>query len=206
MEYPSDSYPEEKADSERLDREYGFAIDKAEARVRETQTGGQTWEHLSVQVFQTPYAELARIVEETDPKMELHSWVDLGCAYARLGIVLARLRPETKFIGIEIAGPRVEEARRVYRTLGLDPGSVRLGNVVEEPLPDGEVYFIYDFGHRDEIERTIEKIQTRARRHPVRVVGRGRAVRDAIERNHPWLSTIVPPLHRDHYSIYVSSE
>ncbi len=204
MDHPED-YPAEKAESERLDREYGFAIEATEQRVRETNSSAQTWSHLSAQVFQTPYAELRRMVEETDPDRQMRSWVDLGCAYGRLGIILSRLRAGSRFVGVEIALPRVEEARRIYRDLGLDPESIRHGNLAEEPLPDGDVYFIYDFGHREEIQRTIERLREVARLHPIRVVGRGRAVRDAIERAHPWLSAVHPPVHHAHYSIYFSS-
>lgn len=204
MDRPDHPYASEKDDSERLDREYGFDIEGTEREVRRTNSDAQTWAHLSAQIFQTPYAELERIIEETDPERSLKEWADLGCAYGRLGIVLSKFRPEATFVGIEIAGARVEEARRIYRKLGLDPKSLRSGDLTKTPLPDSDVYFIYDFGHRAEILDVLEKLREIARRKPIRVVGRGRAIRDLVEREHPWLGAVHPPIHRAHYSIYFS--
>jgi hypothetical protein len=37
------------------------------------------------------------------------------------------------------------------------------------------------------------------------LVGRGRGVRDAVERSHPWLGAVAEPWHQKNYSIYRSS-
>ena len=40
----------------------------------------------------------------------------------------------------------------------------------------------------------------------VRVAGRGRAVRDAIERGHPWLGAVVEPRHHGNFTLYASRD
>jgi hypothetical protein len=72
--------------------------------------------------------------------------------------------------------------------------------------PPAAWYFVYDYGTRPAIEKTLADLQALAREQPVRVVGRGRAVRDAIERRHPWLGGVVSPRHFANFSLYSSSE
>ncbi len=211
MDAQAERYAQEKLEAESLDRRYGFRIDATEDEVRrqkdllERARGKpQTWAHLSPQIFQTPYAELKRMVEDADPSRRAEAWVDLGSAYGRLGIVLSNLRPQARFFGIEIALPRVQEARRVYAGLGIPSAGLVHADLSVFPIPTADIYFIYDFGNRDEIQSVLDRLRDHASQGPIRVAGRGRAVRDAIERNHPWLGEVFPPLHRAHYSVYAT--
>jgi hypothetical protein len=204
-------YAEEKSLAEARDRELGLDTAATEAEIaarlarEDPRRERQTWNHLSPQVFQTPYAELARIVREADPDRRARVWADLGAAYGRLGIVLAEIRPDARFVGMELVPERVREGRRIYLALGLDPESLVAADLRECALPEADLYFIYDFGTRAEIERVLEALRLPARRGPVTVVGRGRGVRDAIERGHPWLADVIPPVHGPHSSIYRSA-
>jgi hypothetical protein len=203
-------YAEEKFRSEIRDRELGFTIESVEKEIetrlaREGGSTSQTWNHLSPQVFQTPYDELARIVHEVDPESRLENWADLGAAYGRLGIVLAQLRPRARFTGIELVPERVKEGRRVYASLGLSPESLIEADLAKCAIPAAELYFIYDFGIREEIGRVLIALQAHARVKPIIVIGRGRGIRDAIEHGHPWLASVTKPIHSEHYSIYRSA-
>jgi predicted RNA methylase len=204
------AYHSRKTASAELDLRLGFDLESAERRVREarrkdTPDDRQDWSHLSPQVFQTPYAELAEIVERTDPAGELASWTDLGCAYGRLGLVLSAIRPRSSFEGLEVEPARVEEARRIFAKWSV-PGRFRVSvaDVDAVTMPDCDAYFVYDFGTRDAVERALERLRERARERKVVVVGRARRVRDAIERAHPWLGSVVAPEHHGNYSIYRS--
>ncbi len=203
-------YGDEKRRSETRDLELGFRIAETEAEIRARlatdrgEINHQTWAHLSPQIFQTPYAELARVVAEVDPNSNIPRWADLGAAYGRLGIVLSELRPAAEFVGIELVAERVREGRRVYAALGLDPENLHCANLAKCDLPDVDLYFIYDFGTRTETAIVLEGIRRRAARKPIVVVGRGRGIRDAIEREHPWLASITPPVHFPHWSVYRS--
>jgi hypothetical protein len=68
-----------------------------------------------------------------------------------------------------------------------------------------DFYFIYDFGSRPAIAKTLADLSLVARQGPITVVGRGRASRDEVERRHPWLSEVVEPEHLPRYSIYRSA-
>ncbi|MBS1962097.1 MAG: hypothetical protein JST04_07775 [Bdellovibrionales bacterium] len=204
-------YAAEKLAAEARDRALGFRIEECEAAVRariDAEAGGirrQTWAHLSAQSFQTPYAELERIVADADPEESLDRWIDLGAGYGRLGIVLSELRPRARFLGLELVPERVAEGRRIYASLGIDPETLRQGDLADATIPVADLYFVYDFGTREEIARALDSLREYARRAPIRVVGRGRAVRDQIEREHPWLGAVVSPRHFGHYSIYRSA-
>ncbi len=197
-------YALEKELSAEIDAGLGFKFPDTLSGVPALTTATETWSHLSPQAFQTPYPELLRIVREVDPDFRLRSWVDLGAAYGRLGIVLGKVRPEAKFLGIEIDEGRVQETQRVFTKIGLAPESIRLGNCASENLPVAAVYFIYDFGSAEEIESALRSLQKIAHTHPMRVIGRGKRVRAIIEKNHPWLGAVHPAVHRLHYSIYRS--
>lgn len=205
-----DDYAEEKARADALDRELGFEIAAVELEIRarlarEGNERRQTWNHLSPQIFQTPYAELERIVAAVDPEGRLGSWCDLGAAYGRLGIVLARLRPRARFTGIELVPERVREGRRIYARLGLDPEGLVRADLANFAIPAADLYFIYDFGSRAEIAAALERLRGIAAARAIRVVGRGRGIRDAIEREQPWLAQVIPPLHFAHFSLYRSA-
>ena len=67
-----------------------------------------------------------------------------------------------------------------------------------------DFYFLYDFGSRTAISKTLNDLKQIAATKPITVIGRGRSSRDAIERTEPWLSQVNPPRHFSHYSIYRS--
>jgi precorrin-6B methylase 2 len=134
--------------------------------------------------------------------------VDLGAGYGRLGFVISRHYEGVRFVGYELGAERVAEGRRALRAAGIDPGLIELIQA-DLAAPDYEpiaadFYFIYDYGTRDAIAKTLADLQKLARQRPITVAGRGRAARDAIERGEPWLSQVIPPVHRGRYSIYRS--
>ncbi|MBC7385994.1 MAG: hypothetical protein H7301_07525 [Cryobacterium sp.] len=208
-------YAEEKALSEKWDAELGFKICEVEEAIRvalkipdqsEHLKGHEIWAGLSAQIFQTPYPELFRMIDQVDPERSIRSWVDLGAAYGRLGIALSEVRPMACFTGLEIVPERVAEAKKIYASLGMSPESIRVADVVRDGIPGAEVYFIYDFGSRDARSHALNAIRNLARERGITVVGRGRGIRDQIEHEHPWLSLVIKPVHQAHYSIYRSRE
>ncbi|MFN7685033.1 MAG: class I SAM-dependent methyltransferase [Oligoflexia bacterium] len=198
------------ADSESLDLSLGFRVFAVEAEVAVKAVGQQAelWSSKGPAVFQTPYAELRAMMTELalPPGSRL---VDLGCAYGRLGIVVAQFFPEIEFTGFEISVERVAEARRVYSELGLDPRRVVEADLSgpEFQLPGADAYFIFDYGTRSAVQKTLDDLSqiARSESRPFVVVGRGRRVRDLIERNEPWLSQVHAPRHCGNFSIYFSS-
>lgn len=66
---------------------------------------------------------------------------DLGCGPGVSAIELARLRPDVRVVGVDVARRMLDEARRRLRSAGLAQGRVRLvrGNGAELPLRTGSV-------------------------------------------------------------------
>jgi precorrin-6B methylase 2 len=132
--------------------------------------------------------------------------VDLGAGYGRMGFVLSRHYPDVSFVGYEIVEERVSEAKRCLEHHGCQNSEMLCEDLsAKEFQPtSADFYFIYDYGSRIAISKTLNDLRTIARSHPIVVVGRGRLSRDLIEQENPWLSGVNAPEHHGNFSIYRS--
>ncbi len=199
---PEDSYTYEaaKTHSELVDQWLGLPL------LEEiSESTHQTWNHLSPQQFQTPYVELRNILEQLQLKTD-ETILDLGCGYGRMGFVLHKNYPKTKFLGFEVNASRVKIAQERLQAFGANSAQVFAQDITNESftLPEAEAYFIFDFGHNHDIQKILESLKTIAKKRSIQVVGRGRATRHFIQELHPWLSQVNDPQHTRHYSIYKS--
>lgn len=203
--YPiSADYAAEKAHSELVDEWLGLRIVSAEARILDRKDGAQRWMHVPPSTFLTPYTELRRIIEICRPE-EQSLVVDLGAGYGRLGFVLER-HSKARFLGLELVEERVAEGQQALLRFGAARSELRAFDLSKMPAPEADLYFVYDYGTRQAIEHTLGELRADSLNRRIRVVGRGRAVRDAIERKHPWLSEVVAPEHHGNFSVYSSAE
>lgn len=208
LEPGSHTYAEAQEYSEKVDAWLGLRTHSIEARLSQGSYPDQiAWIGLPVRSLLTPYPELRQILEQLAPTPG-STIVDLGAGYGRMGFVVAEHFPEVAFIGYELVQERVDEALRCLRLRNV-PERIRMKQAdllapgfVPEPA---SFYFLYDFGSREAIEKTLQDLRTIARNRAITVVGRGRSSRDGIERRHPWLSQVVEPEHHGHYSIYRSA-
>lgn len=196
-------YPAAKRHAAGVDELLGLRVKETEARLRDPRDGQQRWLGTHPSVFLTPYVELRAWLEQVAPKAG-ETVVDLGAGYGRLGFVLARHYPEVSFLGFELVPERVEEGSRALARFGARHARLEVADLAAAAFmpPAAEVYFVYDYGTREAIEKTLADLREIAKGRPIRVVGRGRAVRDAIERRHPWLGSVHAPVHHAHYSLY----
>jgi Methyltransferase small domain len=165
----------------------------------------QHWIGLPTQTLLTPYTEIRFILSCLQPQAG-DRIVDLGAGYGRMGFVIARHYPDVSFIGYEVVDERVAEGNRVLKfhsnpSVELFTADLSLKDFVPA---DAEFYFLYDFGSREAISKTLNDLREIAKHRSITVVGRGRASRDAIERSEPWLSQVNEPRHFEHFSIYRS--
>jgi ubiquinone/menaquinone biosynthesis C-methylase UbiE len=164
------------------------------------------WVGLNIQSLLTPYTEIRELLHRLaiQPGQKL---IDLGAGYGRIGFVMGHCYPESSFIGYEAVEERVQETLRCLERLSYPKVRMEQADLsAPEFKPEAaDIYFIYDYGTRAAVEKTLEDLKEVARLHPITVVGRGRLSRDAIERHHPWLSQVEKPVHFKNYSIYRSS-
>lgn len=166
----------------------------------------QLWIGLPVRSLLTPYSEIRELLERLRPRQG-QTVIDCGAGYGRIAFVLERHFPGVRFIGYELVPERVQEAARCLGRGEYPNAEMRCVDLADPAFMPAaaDFYFIYDFGTRGAIEKTLQDLKRTARHRAATVVGRGRAVRDAIERGHPWLSQVVAPEHFSHYSIYRSA-
>jgi len=200
-------------DSAALDRAIGLHTRVTEDSLRALPPGVRVerWNHLSPEVFQTPYSELAEILDRLRVPVG-GLVVDLGAAYGRLGFLIAARRPDLKFLGIEIVRERVREANRVAALHRLKPPafSLREGDLSHHELEnlglaEADAFFTYDFGTLDDVSGLLRQLQAVARKRPIQLVARGGRSRSQIQSEHPWLTEIFPPEHRPNWSLYRSA-
>ncbi len=163
------------------------------------------WSGLAVQTLQTPYTEIREMIERIMPQKN-ETIVDLGSGYGRMGHVIGRHYQDVQFVGYEYVEERVQESQRClqihyYPNVKIERADLSLPEFT--PIT-ANYYFMYDFGSRPAIEKTLLDLQKIARTQPITIIGRGRNTRDTIERRHPWLSEVNPPQHYPQYSIYRS--
>lgn len=207
------NYAEAQLHSEAVDRWLGVETGRIEQEIKQEDAATQKnpqdqefWIGLPVQRLLTPYTEIRLLLSQLNPPS--HSTViDLGAGYGRMGFVLGRHYPEVNFIGYEVVKKRVQEAKRCLALADCPRAQMVIADLADpgfRPLL-ADYYFLYDYGSRSAIEKTLQDLREIARSRTITVVGRGRASRDAIERDHPWLSQVCEPRHFAHYSIYRSN-
>jgi len=205
------TYQEAKLHSKNIDLLLGFqceAIEKALSQDKDSFLNShenQYWYGLDSQSLQTPYSEIVDMIECVKPKSG-DSWVDLGAGYGRMGLVLSVLAPETKFLGFEFVANRVAEGVRIYKKWNLNLAKLSETNLADRQfeLPEADVYFVYDFGSRQDFDRLLEKMGAMARQKEITLIARGRGVRNWIMMDYPWLHSSVAPEHYSTWSLFRS--
>jgi len=198
-----------KEQSRQLDEVLGFrcaAIEDELFEVHKDQifsSPKQFWFGLDLQSMQTPYSELVELVDLLRPQTG-HLWVDLGAAYGRLGIVLGFRCPQVQFIGFESVAARVVEGNRIFKHWDLKNSQMQEGDLADrqQQLKPAELYFLYDFGSRDDVYVVLKKLEEISRLRAIQVVARGRGVRGWILMDFPWLYDQCPPEHHANWTVF----
>jgi hypothetical protein len=167
--------------------------------------GIQTWVGLDPQTLQTPYAECLRILQLLRIRPYQHV-IDLGAAYGRMGVVIGGLYLKNSFLGYEYVLARVDEGNRIYDELGFYRCRLVAQDLADPAfqLPEADVYFIYDYGQVEHIDRNLRQLEAIAHRRPVKVVVRGKFTKRIIADRHPWLDLRYEGRGEEQFSIYAA--
>lgn len=165
----------------------------------------QTWIGLNPQTLLTPYPEILKFLEffRTRPPNKV---IDLGAAYGRVGLVLNAVYPKAQFMGIELVETRAHEARRIFKKFGINNSEMLTQNITEEgyEIPDADIYFIYDFGNRKDLEYVIEKLSKKMKTKKFALIVKGDFIRSTIQFFFPMLLVKNIVTHEKEWSIYYS--
>lgn len=149
--------------------------------------GLQSWLGLHPQTLQTPYSLLFNILTglELNPGSKL---VDLGAGYGRLGLMLAYLFPQVEFLGIEAVPERVQEANRIFSRLGKTNIPLVIQNLLQtDEFPSADVYYCYEYGTKEDLERLYEKLKQISQKRHLKLVVRGKFANEIILSDQLWL-------------------
>jgi predicted RNA methylase len=184
----------------------GFCLKDVEDKIFQSEhSQKEVWRGLDPQSFQTPYAEFEEMFDLFPAEQGPLTWVDLGAGYGRLALCLHQLRPQDQFYGYELVQERVTEANRVLALQGSRFQLVQKD--LSDPqfvIPEADIYFIYDFGSRRDVEVVLEKLKTIAQRKSICVIARGRGVTNWIYQSHQWLYCNQDPVKSDHWILFKS--
>jgi len=164
---------------------------------------GESWVGLNPQVLLTPYNELYQIFDILKD-YPIHSIIDIGCAYGRVGIVAKAFFPEVRFTGYEIVKKRITEANRISDRYDINL-EILNQNVLDESfsLPEASIYFIYDFSHFLHIKTMLSIIEKKIGQHPFILVAKGENVRGIIQLFFPIFLTKDTPIYKKNWSIFI---
>ncbi|MAZ48527.1 MAG: hypothetical protein CME65_08185 [Halobacteriovoraceae bacterium] len=161
--------------SKKLDKKLGFKISKIERKLsqiyrpynliedptnkKKHYKGGQAWIGLHPQALQTTYNDIFAAFDYLS-KEDISRVVDIGAGYGRVGLVLSSFFPNAQFLGIELVAQRVHEGNRIFKKFNLTNCEIINQNVVEEvqKIPDADMYFIYDFSVKSDIDIVLETV------------------------------------------------
>ena len=208
---PKISYGKAKAEAEKLDKILGFDFDSIEKKLsvenrrQDKVVAKQFWIGLDAQSLQTPYSEVIEMIQELNPQPE-NLWIDLGAGYGRLGVVLGFLKPEVKFLGYEFIESRVNEGNRIFTKWDLKNAKIIQTDLASQSfdLQNAEVYFLYDFGSQADVYLIIEKLRNVASKRQIKVIARGRGIKNWILLDFPWLAEVNAPVHFRNWSLFRS--
>jgi hypothetical protein len=194
-----------------MDRILGFESKQIEDKLYDKGSMGPTeapqelWYGLDIQSLQTPYSEILDMIDYLDPSPG-DKWVDLGAGYGRMGVVLGFLRPMVRFSGFEFVPERANEGNRIFNKWKLGMSQITQANIAnyDFEIPEADLYFIYDFGSKYDVYKVLFKIKNLAKSKSVRVIARGRGIRNWISMDFPWLSEINQPYHTPTWSAFRS--
>ncbi len=122
--------------------------------------GVQAWVGLDIDTLQTPYSDILKMLELMKLK-PFQTVVDLGAAYGRMGIVIGALYMKSFFIGHEYIKARVEEGNRIFKNLDFRKCRMEVTDLSKSNyvLPDADIFFLYDFGDLEHIQKILFQLQ-----------------------------------------------
>lgn len=206
------NYSQAKEQSRKIDQLLGYQCESIEKDLinknhsqyfLNCQEDRQLWFGLDVQSLQTPYSEIREMLNYLKPHGQ-EMWLDLGAAYGRMGIVLSLFSAEIQFLGYEVVKERVAEGNRIYDLLNLPKARLIHEDLASESfvLPEADLYFLYDFGSKKDVYSLLEKLKKHSQKRSLRVIARGRGIKNWIYQENPWLYISKDPTHFENWSLF----
>ncbi len=211
MSHPQADYAAAKVHSKLIDDRLGLQCDQIEDVLFEENKktlfipGQEFWYGLEIQSLQTPYSEIIEMIDYLKPTKD-QSWLDLGAGYGRMGLTLGFLKPDVDFTGYEYVQARVDEGNRLFSQWNLARAKMKQADISKNDfeLEPADLYFLYDFGSKDDIYKVFEKLRILAQERPIQVVARGRGVRSWIYMDCPWLCEMQSPVVFKNWTLFRS--
>ena len=177
-----------------VDSWFGFRVQEVEALLNKDPSkkfkmgigDSEKWIGLHPDTLQTPYDEFSYFFKLIKG-FPIHSVVDFGAGYGRLGIVSHAFFPGSMFTGFELVRERVEEGNRVFKVHKFGNCQLYCQDILEDAfsIPDADFYFLYDFSKPSDIRVILKKLIEKWRQKECFLLVKGAGVQSLISHKFP---------------------
>ena len=161
--YKTEHFLEKLLDSVfRHDTVISYNADTAELRERP--------EYIQEQIIYMPtkYSQIQGTINTLRPK-DNQTFYDLGCGYGRVMLYTA-LMTDMRCKGIEILKDRISLPIDVAKEMDLENTEFITGNVLEQDLSDGDIFFMYNPFSDRTLQLLLEKLSAIAENKKIQIV------------------------------------
>ncbi|MDA8793043.1 methyltransferase [Bacteriovoracaceae bacterium] len=184
--------------SQKIDRDFDYKIFKIESKLlrkyrafykveddsnrKKHFPSCQAWIGLHHFTLQTPYSLIHDALMHLKD-ISVNRIIDVGAGYGRVGLVVDAFFPNAEFIGYEVVKERVNEGNRVFDKHDMNNCSLIKANVLSADfdLPQAEIYFIYDFGEKEDIHQLLLSLAHIAKSNKTYLIANGEYVNELLK-------------------------
>lgn len=136
----------------------------------------------------TPYTYIRKFLRVLGPTEGMKIY-DLGAGYGRVVVYGAITHPRVDFYGIEIVPNRAKQAQNSIERFGLENAEIIQANVLDQPLSDGDIFFLFNPFFRDTLIKIIERLHGVSKAKQITVITWGGTSNDLLSCQR-WLKEI----------------
>ncbi|MBI4096220.1 MAG: class I SAM-dependent methyltransferase [Candidatus Levybacteria bacterium] len=130
---------------------------------------------------------------------------DLGCGYGRVCLYGA-LTTRAKWKGIDVVKSRLSAARRTKKRLNIPNVEFIQGNVVDQDLSDGTIFYLFNPFNADTQAEVVNKLKEIAEKKPIRILSYWTWYSETDHNNIPSWLRLINQSRQNYYFMQLASK